>query len=83
MDKQEVVTEITDKGTVTTKILKDYQGKEKPRIKISFSNGIPEGYIQSKGFEVELEGKYDAILAIMDILKNALIDFKEDKEAIA
>ena len=64
-------------------MVNDYKGKHIPKVKISFTNGIPRGYDNAKGFETELEGTYDVVLALLDEMRNAIVKFKRAEMGIA
>jgi hypothetical protein len=78
---EQLVTEISNTGEFTTTIRtnKPAKMKIKPSIKISFSNGVPMKYIESKGFKTNVEGSYDACLALLDEMRKAIVMFKEDE----
>ena len=52
--------------------------KVRPYIKLDFTNGIDKSYPEGKGFQIELAGNYDAIIALMDEMKKAIQMFKEE-----
>ena len=75
-----ITTEISSDGQVVAKPLFDTPKdmKAKPRIRLSFTNGIPKQYEDAKGFESELEGGYDQCIALIDELRKALVMFRNE-----
>ena len=75
-----VAVDLSNRGVMTARVLKEnYKGKHIPKIEMHFTNGIPQDYDTSKGFDTELEGTYDAVLALIDQMREAIVMFREEE----